>query len=105
MYSMVYITTSGDLESKKIARKLLEEKLVACINIIPTIGSMYLWKGTIEEDSESIMFVKTKSELVGKVIKRVEQLHSYEIPCILEIRVNNGSNNYLKWMKNELEIK
>ncbi len=105
MYSMVYITTSGDLESKKIARKLLEEKLVACINIIPTIGSMYLWKGAIEEDSESIMFVKTKSELVGKVIKRVEQLHSYEIPCILEIRVNNGSNNYLKWMKNELEIK
>ncbi len=105
MYSMVYITTSGDLESKKIARKLLEEKLAACINIIPTIESMYLWKGTIEEDSESIMFVKTKSELVGKVIKRVEQLHSYEIPCILEIRVNNGSNNYLKWMESELEIK
>ena len=103
MYSMVYITTSGALESKKIARKLLEEKLVACINIIPTIESIYLWKGTIEEDSESIMFVKTKSELVGKVIKRVEQLHSYEIPCILEIRVNNGSNNYLKWMESELD--
>ncbi|WP_052374404.1 divalent-cation tolerance protein CutA [Methanobacterium sp. SMA-27] len=105
MYSMVYITTSGALESKKIARKLLEEKLVACINIIPTIESVYLWKGTIEEDSESIMFVKTKSVLVGKVIKRIEQLHSYEIPCILEIRVNNGSNNYLKWMESELELK
>ena len=105
MYSMVYITTSGALESKKIARKLLEEKLVACINIIPTIESVYLWKGTIEEDSESIMIVKTKSELVGKVIKRVEQLHSYEIPCILEIHVNNGSNNYLKWMESELELK
>lgn len=103
MYSMVYITTSGDLESKKIARKLLEEKLAACVNIIPTIGSIYLWKGVIEEDSESIMFVKTKSELVGKVIKRIEQLHSYEIPCILEISVNNGSNNYLKWMESELE--
>ncbi len=70
MYSMVYITTSGALESKKIARKLLEEKLAACINIIPTIESIYLWKGKIEEDSESIMFVKTKSELVGKVIKK-----------------------------------
>jgi periplasmic divalent cation tolerance protein len=103
MYSMVYITTSGALESKKIARKLLEEKLVACINIIPKIESIYLWKGTIEEDSESIMLVKTKSELVGKVIKRIEQLHSYEIPCILEIRVNNGSNNYLKWMESELD--
>lgn len=105
MYSMVYITTSGVLESKKIARKLLEEKLAACINIIPTIESIYLWKGNIEEDSESIMLVKTKSELVGKVIKRIEQLHSYEIPCILEIHVNKGSNNYLKWIESELELK
>ena len=103
MYSIVYITTSGVLESKKIARKLLEEKLAACINIIPTIESIYLWKGTIEEDSESIIFVKTKSELVGKLIKRVEKLHSYEIPCMLEISVNNGSDNYIKWMESELD--
>ncbi len=103
MYSIVYITTSGVLESRKIARNLLEEKLASCINIIPSIESNYLWKGTIEENSESIIFVKTKSELVGKVIKRVEQLHSYEIPCILEISVNSGSDNYLKWMESELE--
>ena len=103
MYSIVYITTSGVLESRKIARNLLEEKLASCINIIPSIESNYLWKGTIEENSESIIFVKTKSELVGKVIKRVEQFHSYEIPCILEISVNSGSDNYLKWMESELE--
>jgi periplasmic divalent cation tolerance protein len=103
MYSIVYITTSGVLESKKIARKLLEEKLAVCINIIPTIGSIYLWNDTIEEDSESIIFVKTKSELVGKLIKRVEKLHSYEIPCILEISVKSGSDNYIKWMESELD--
>ena len=51
------------------------------------------------------MIVKTKTELVGKVIKRIEQLHSYEIPCILEIQVNNEFNNYLKWMDSELELK
>jgi periplasmic divalent cation tolerance protein len=102
MYSIVYITTSGISESKKIAKKLLEEKLACCVNIIPSVESMYLWKGEIEEDSESIMVVKTKSLLVKEVISIVERIHSYETPCILELTVNNGSNNYLKWMETEL---
>ncbi|HSQ02163.1 MAG TPA: divalent-cation tolerance protein CutA [Methanobacterium sp.] len=103
MNSIVYITTSGLNESKNIAKMLLEEKLAACINIIPTVESIYLWKGKIEEDSESIMVVKTRSELVENIIKKVEEVHSYEIPCILEITVNKGSKTYLKWMKSELE--
>ena len=103
MNSIVYITTSGLIESKKIAKMLLEEKLAACINIIPTVESIYLWKGKIEEDSESIMLVKTRSELVENVIKKVEEVHSYEIPCVLEITLNKGSKTYLKWMKSELE--
>ncbi len=102
MYSIIYITTSDVSESKKIAIKLLEEKLAVCINIIPTIESLYLWKHEIEEDTESIMVVKTKSRLVDEVIKRVEDIHSYEIPCILEININKGSKNYLKWMESEL---
>jgi periplasmic divalent cation tolerance protein len=102
MYSLVYITTSGALESKEIAIKLLEEKIAACINIIPTVNSIYLWKGKIEQDDESIMIVKTKSDLVDVLIKRVEEIHSYEIPCVLEITVNKGSKNYLGWMDSEL---
>lgn len=102
MYSIVYITTSGALESKEIAKKLLEEKIAACINIIPTVDSIYLWKGKTEQDSESIMIVKTKSEMVEEVIKKIEEIHSYEIPCVLEITVNNGSKNYLEWMESEL---
>jgi len=61
-----------------------------------------LWKHEIEEDTESIMVVKTKSVLVEEVIKRVEEIHSYEIPCILEITINKGSKKYLKWMESEL---
>ncbi|MGB7968837.1 MAG: divalent-cation tolerance protein CutA [Methanobacterium sp.] len=102
MYSIVYITTSGNLESKEIAKRLLENKLACCVNIIPSVESMYLWKGKIEEESESIMVVKTKTTLVKEVIKMVEHVHSYETPCILEITVNDGSNNYLKWMETEL---
>lgn len=99
---MIYVTTSGVSESKKIARILLEEKLAACINIVPEVNSIYLWKGKIEEDDESVMFVKTRSELVDALINRVEEIHSYEIPCILEIKVNKGSKNYLDWMESEI---
>ncbi len=103
MYTLIYITTSGVSESKKIARKLLEEKLVACTNIIPEIESLYLWKGEIAEDKESLLIAKTKSDKVMYLIERVEEIHSYDVPCILQIQVKTGSKNYLDWMKKELE--
>ncbi len=103
MYSLIYITTSGALESKKIAKTLLEGRLVACTNIIPQINSLYLWKGEIEEDNESLLIAKTKADKVDKVIKKVEEIHSYETPCILQIEVKKGSQGYLEWMENELE--
>lgn len=103
MYSLIYITTSERSESKKIARALLEEKLVACTNIIPQVNSLYLWKGEIEEDGESILIVKTKDDKVDQVIKRVEELHSYETPCILQLEVKKGSECYLQWMEDELK--
>ena len=103
MYSIIYITTSGESESKKIAKILLQEKLAACVNIIPNITSIYLWNELIEEDSESIMFVKTRSELVEKIINRVQEVHTYEIPCILQITVKKGSKKYLEWIESELD--
>lgn len=102
MYSLIYITTSGYSESEKIARTLLDERLVACTNIIPQINSLYLWKGEIEEDSESILIAKTKKDKVEEVIKRVEEIHSYQTPCILQFEVKKGSKHYLEWMDGEL---
>jgi periplasmic divalent cation tolerance protein len=103
MYSLIYITTSEISESEKIAKILLEEKLVACTNIIPQIKSLYLCKGQIEEDNESVLIAKTRADKTGKVIKRVEEIHSYQTPCILEFAVKKGSEEYLHWMEKELE--
>ncbi len=103
MYSLIYITTSESSESKKIAKILLEEKLVACTNIIPQINSLYLWKGEIEENNESILIAKTNADKVDQVIQRIEELHSYETPCILQLEVKKGSEGYLMWMDNELK--
>ncbi|AUB56726.1 divalent-cation tolerance protein CutA [Methanobacterium subterraneum] len=103
MYSMVYITASGVEESKKIAKTLLNERLVACANIISGMESIYWWDGSLEEDVESILLVKTRSELVDKVIDRVGEIHSYQTPCALEIQIKRGSENYLDWLDNSLE--
>lgn len=102
MYSLIYITTSETLESKKIANTLLEKRLVACTNIIPQITSLYLWKGKIEMDNESLLIAKTRDDKVDQVIERVKELHSYETPCILQLEVKKGSEEYLQWMENEL---
>jgi periplasmic divalent cation tolerance protein len=75
---------------------------VACTNIIPQIESLYWWEGNIEEDQESLLLAKTGSDLVNKVIDRVEEIHSYETPCALEIQIKMGSENYLNWLDNAL---
>ncbi len=103
MYSMIYITTSGEEESKKIAKILLEERIVACANIIPSMKSFYWWGGEIEEDTESILLLKTCSDKLDTLIRRVKDIHSYDIPCILEISIHNGSEDYLKWLEDSLQ--
>jgi periplasmic divalent cation tolerance protein len=103
MYSIVYVTTSGLEESKKIARILLQEKIVACANIIPEIESIYWWEGDLEEDVESLLLLKTSSELVDKVIEMVKEIHSYQTPCVLEIQIKKGSKEYLNWLEDALE--
>ncbi len=103
MYSIIYVTTSGLKESKKIAKTLLKEKMVACANIIPEMESIYWWEGDLEEDVESILLLKTRSELVDKVIDMVKEIHSYQTPCALEIQITKGSQEYLDWLENALE--
>ena len=102
MYTLVYITTSGSEESKKIASILVEEKLAACVNIIASIESIYLWKGEIEDDSESLLIAKTKVSNVDRIIKRVKEIHSYETPAILAIPIIDGSKDYLNYLDSEL---
>ncbi len=103
MYAFVYITTSGIDESKMIAEELVKEKLAACVNIVPLIESIYLWKGEIEEDKESLIIAKTREEYIDKIIKRVKEIHSYETPAILAIPIIRGSEDYLDYLDKELE--
>jgi len=100
MYSTVYITVKDTDEARSIARALVEERLVACINYWP-ITSAFRWEGKMDECSEVAMICKTKTALVPDVINRVKELHSYEVPCITSWKIGAGSESYLDWVGKE----
>ena len=101
MVSLIYSTTSSEKEAKDIARTLVEKKLVACVNIIPKIVSIYRWQGTIEEDFESLLIAKTTDKNIDKTIETINLLHSYEIPDIIVLPINTGLASYLSYIETE----
>ncbi len=98
MFSIVYITAGSMDEAKSIGRVLVEERLAACVNIFP-ITSIYRWRDNIEEAGEFVMLVKTVTGKVKDIEKRVKQLHSYEVPCVISFKMDSGSGDYLKWIE------
>jgi len=94
--TLIYITCKGKAEAKKIASYLLKKKLIACANFFP-INSMYWWKNKIVDDKEFLLLAKTAKKNCSKVRKEVKKLHSYEIPCILEIDVD-GNKEFIDWV-------
>ncbi|MDD2778287.1 MAG: divalent-cation tolerance protein CutA [Methanocellales archaeon] len=99
MFSVIYITTSSLGEARFIGRTLVEERLVACANIFP-ITSIYHWDG-LQENEEGALLVKTTTEKVKIIERRIKELHSYDVPCIISL-VIDGSEDYLAWIKKEL---
>lgn len=97
-YIVVLITTSSFEEAGKIGRALMEERLAACINIVPEITSFFSWQGKLEEEREALMIVKTKASLFPSLVERVKALHSYTVPEIIALPIQIGSESYLRWI-------
>jgi len=97
MQRLVYVVTANEKEAEKIAKTLVEEKLAACVNMFP-IRSIYRWNDKVQKDEEVAMLIKTKSELVDKIIERVKELHSYEVPCIVSLSIEKGYIEFLRWI-------
>ena len=101
MVSIIYSTTGNIEEARKIGRKLVEEKLVACATIIPKAESIYRWKGNIEENDECIILAKTRDQNREKTIQKIKELHSYDVPDIVSFPVTHGLEEYLNWVEDE----
>jgi len=97
-YIIVFITASNQREAKQIAQHLVEEKLAACVNVIPGITSIYRWKGKIERSQESLLVVKTKNSLWPDLVRQVRKEHSYNTPEIIALPIVKGWKPYLDWL-------
>lgn len=98
---LVYITNPSVEEARKVARHLLEKKLIACANIFSGVESLYHWKGKIAEEEEVVLLGKTTEQNFEKVKSEVEGIHSYSVPCIIKIPAS-ANRKYLDWLKEEV---
>ena len=98
---VVLVTAADEAEAYKIADGLLEAPLAACVNTLPDISSRYWWHGKLEEAGEVLLIVKSRASLLDVIIKRVKELHSYEVPEIIALPVIGGSGEYLRWLEGE----
>ena len=102
-YNIVFVTVGNRQEAEKIVRVLLEERLIACGNIIDNVSSLFWWQDKIEEEKEVLVIMKSHGSLFKRLSKRVVELHSYDVPEILALPIVDGSQPYLDWMKAALE--
>ncbi len=97
-YCIINCTTATKEDAVKIAKHLVDKKLIACCNIIPSIQSIYRWNNELNEDDETLMIMKTKTELYEKVEAEIKKLHSYEVPEIICTPIIEGNSEYLNWI-------
>ena len=97
-FIMIYMTAGDRGEALRIAHALVEAKLVACVNVLSAATSVYRWQGKIEQAAETVMVAKTRRDLFEAASAKINELHSYNTPCILAYPVADGSAPYLAWL-------
>lgn len=95
---MIFVTTSNKKEANRIAKSLIAKKLAACVNIIDKIESIFWWQGKTDKAREALLIIKTKRKLINKLIKKVKELHSYDVPEIIALPIIAGNKAYLDWI-------
>ena len=99
---LVLVTTSNKEEAERIAEDIVKNKLAACTNIVEKIESIYWWNNKVEKSSEALLIIKTKVTQLGKLVRRIKSLHSYEVPEIIALPIIGGYPDYLKWLDNSV---
>lgn len=99
---VVMSTCSSEEEAERISKALVEERIAACVNVIPGLRSFYRWQGAVESASEWLLLIKSSREKFDAVRIALEKAHSYDVPEIVAIPIVEGSLNYLTWLDGSL---
>ena len=100
---VILVTAADQDESRKIARRLIEAELAACVNILPAIESVYRWQGQIAEERECLLIIKSAKELYAEIETEILRIHSYKTPEIICLPIVEGSRSYLQWMSQSVK--
>lgn len=102
-YKIVLTTTDSLEAAQKIAQGVVEQRLAACVNILPGVQSIYRWEGKVEQATEWLMLIKTKESSVASLQKAVSQLQSYDVPEFVVLTIDSGSPGYLQWLGDSVD--
>jgi periplasmic divalent cation tolerance protein len=95
---MLYVTCRDTHEAEHIASTLLDEHLIACANVLPTMQSMYHWEGEVQTSLEAVLILKTTHAQQDAVTARICSLHSYQTPCIITWETTHGNPDFMQWV-------
>lgn len=98
---VVLVTAPAEEVAEAIARALVDERLAACVNVVPGVRSVYRWEGSVEAAGEVLLVAKTRADRTTALAARVRELHPYELPEVLELPVVGGAAAYLDWVAKE----
>ena len=107
MTDKIVVLSTCDSEEKAVAvaRALVEERVAACVNVIPGARSIYHWQGQVEDASEWVLVIKSRRDLFDRLKEALARVHSYEVPEVIALPVVDGSEAYLTWLDRELSSK
>jgi periplasmic divalent cation tolerance protein len=101
---IAFVTVANSQEAFQIAEILVNDKLAACVNILPPIESVYRWEGKVTRDQEILLIIKTTDERYATLEQRILALHSYTTPEIICVKIERGSTGYLEWLRQSVAI-
>lgn len=99
--TVVLTTCETQEQARKIAHKLVESRLAACVQIVPEVESIYRWKEEVKTSAEVLLLIKTRGDLVPELTRTLESIHPYELPEVVCLPIDQGLARYLDWIDEE----